>query len=119
MALLGHEIAHGVNGDSTRSFIVGSALNALEEWIVFLRGLLNHAATWGEILSGSVTWILSIPFALLQSLLAHLLWLDKQRSEYFADYLGSTISGTDAALSTRAASALLVSLRTALPTAWH
>jgi hypothetical protein len=32
-------------------------------------------------------------------LIAQLLWVDKQRSEYFADYLAATISGTDAAVS--------------------
>jgi len=99
VALLGHEVAHGINGDGTRSFIVGSALSALEELIIFLRGPLHHAATWSELLGGYVIWIISIPFASLQGLLAQLLWLDKQQSEYFADYLGSTISGTDAAVS--------------------
>jgi Zn-dependent protease with chaperone function len=99
VALLGHEVAHGVNGDGTRGFVIGSALRALDEWIVFLRGPLHHAATWGEILGGCAVWILSIPFAALQSVLAHLLWLDKQRAEYFADYLGSTVSGTSAAVS--------------------
>jgi Zn-dependent protease with chaperone function len=98
-ALLGHEVAHGVNGDGTRSFIAGSALTALDEWIGFLRGPLRHARTWSEILGGCSVWVLSIPFALVQSVLAQLFWLDKQRAEYFADYLGSTISGTAAALS--------------------
>ena len=99
VALVGHEVAHGVNRDGTRSFIVGSALNAIEEWIGFLRGSLRHAATSDEVLGGYAIWILSIPFASLQSLLAQLLWLDKQRSEYFADYLAATISGTDAVAS--------------------
>lgn len=98
LALLGHEVAHGVNGDSTRGFVVGSALRALDEWIAFLRGPLNHAVSLGELLGGYAVWILSIPFALLQGALAQLLWLDKQRAEYFADYLGSTVSGTDAAV---------------------
>jgi len=100
LALLGHEVAHGVNGDGTRGFIVSSALNALDEWISFLRGPLHHATTSIEVLGAYVTWIASIPFAAAQSLLAQLLWLDKQQAEYFADYLGSTISGTDAAIST-------------------
>jgi heat shock protein HtpX len=99
VALLGHEVAHGINGDSTRSFVVGSALDALDEWIAFLRGPLDHAVSLGELLGGYAAWSLSIPFALLQGALAQLLWLDKQRAEYFADYLGSTVSGTDAAVS--------------------
>jgi Zn-dependent protease with chaperone function len=100
VALLGHEVAHGVNGDGTRNFIVISALRALDEWIGFLRAPLHHAATIIDLITGCTTWILSIPFAALQSLLAQLLWLDKQRAEYFADYLASTVSGTDAVVST-------------------
>jgi Zn-dependent protease with chaperone function len=88
LALVGHEIAHGVNGDGTRGFIVGSAVNALNEWI----GLLWEPTHIG----GYVIWIFSIPFAAVQSLLAQLLYLDKQQAEYFADYLASTISGTEA-----------------------
>src|SRR5262249_61111144 len=38
LALIGHEIAHGVNGDGTRGFIVGSALSGLHEWIGVLQG---------------------------------------------------------------------------------
>jgi heat shock protein HtpX len=99
VALLGHEVAHGVNGDATRSVIIASALRTLDEWIAFLRNPLEHGTSWGEILGGYVLWVLSIPFAAVQSLLAQLLWLEKQRAEYFADYLGSTVSGTDAAVS--------------------
>jgi len=45
---------------------------------------------------GYFIYLLSIPFAAVQSLLAQLLCLDKQQAEYFADYLASTISGTEA-----------------------
>jgi len=99
LAVLAHEVAHGVNSDSTRGLIIGSALSALDEWIGFLLWPLRHGATSSEILAGYVTWILSVPFAALQSLLAQLLWFDSQQAEYFADYLGSTIAGTDAAVS--------------------
>jgi heat shock protein HtpX len=92
LAVLGHEIAHGVNGDGTRSFIIGSALCALDEWIGLLRGPMG--------LIGYFVWIFSVPFAAVQSLLAQLLYFDKQQAEYFADYLGSTVSGTEAAVST-------------------
>jgi Peptidase family M48 len=88
LALVGHEIAHGVNGDGTRGFIVGSAVNALNEWI----GLLREPSHIG----GYVIWIFSIPFTAVQRLLAQLLYLDKQQAEYFADFLASTISGTEA-----------------------
>src|SRR5262249_12104022 len=99
LALLGHEIAHGVNGDGTRGFIVGAAFSGLDEWIGLLRGTLPHAVSFRQGLGGYMIWTLSIPFAELQSLLAQLLWVDKQQAEYFADYLASTIAGTDAAVS--------------------
>lgn len=97
--LLGHEIGHGVNGDATRGFIVWAALRALNEWIYFLRAPFHHAETALQMVSACVPWVLSVPFALLRSVLIQLLWIDKQRAEYFADYLGSTISGTDASVS--------------------
>jgi Zn-dependent protease with chaperone function len=100
IALLSHEAAHGVNGDATRSFIVGSALEALDEWLGLLRGPLAHASVWDEMLAGYLYWILSLPVAAVQSLLAQLLWLNKQQAEYFADYLAAKIAGTDAAVST-------------------
>jgi hypothetical protein len=96
VALLGHEIAHGVNRDGTRGFIVGSALNALNEWIGLLQGPFYQATTTTERVGGYFVYVLSIPFAAVQSLLAQLLYLDKQQAEYFADYLASTISGTEA-----------------------
>src|SRR5262249_33510950 len=99
VALLGHEVAHGVNGDGTRGVVIGSALSALDQWILFLQGPLHDAATLGQTLAAPALWILSIPFAALPGLLVRLLWLDKQGAEYFADHRGSTISGTDAAVS--------------------
>lgn len=96
VAVLGHEIAHGVNRDGTRGFIVWSALNALNEWIGLLQGPFYQATTTTERVGGYFIYLLSIPFAAVQSLLAQLLCLDKQQAEYFADYLASTISGTEA-----------------------
>ena len=100
LAVIGHEIAHGVNGDGTRGFIVGSALSALDEWVGLLQGPFYQATTMTERVGGYVIWIFSIPFAAVQSLLAQLLCLDKQQAEYFADYLASTVSGTEAIMST-------------------
>jgi len=100
VALIAHEIAHGVNRDGTRNFIVSSALNALDGWISFLRAPYHHAVGVFEVLSACATWVLSYPFALAQVLLVQLLIFDKQKAEYFADYLASTISGTAAAVMT-------------------
>jgi Zn-dependent protease with chaperone function len=95
VALVAHEVAHGVNGDSTRGFIVGTALQALGEWIALFRGS-QRPLTGTEALAGYVTRIVSLPLTAIQSLLIHLLWHDKQRSEYFADHLAATIAGTAA-----------------------
>jgi heat shock protein HtpX len=99
IALLAHEAAHGVNGDATRSFFVGSALSALNEWLSLLRAPFNHAENWRELFAGYFFWVLSIPVAAVQSLLVQLLWLNKQQAEYFADYLAAGVSGTAAAVS--------------------
>jgi heat shock protein HtpX len=44
VALLAHEVAHGVNGDPNRSFFVGTAIGSLATWYGFLRpdGLIDH-----------------------------------------------------------------------------
>jgi hypothetical protein len=73
LAILAHEVAHGVNGDGTRSFVVSSALAALDQWIIYFRAPLAHAATLQAILAGYLMWILSIPFAAVQCGLAQLL----------------------------------------------
>ena len=99
LALIGHEIAHGVNGDGTRGFIVGSALSALDEWIGLLQGPFYQATTTTERVGAYVIYILSSPLAAVQVLLAQLLCFDKQQAEYFADYLASTVSGTEAMVS--------------------
>lgn len=100
LAVIGHEVAHGVNGDGTRNFLVFSALSALDDWVQFLRAPYYHAMTPAEVLSGCVTWALSYPFALMESLLVQLLYIDKQKAEYFADYLATKIVGTSAVVST-------------------
>ena len=99
LALIGHEIAHGVNGDGTRAFIVWSALSALDEWIGLLQGPFYQATTTTERVGGYFIYILSSPLAAVQVLLAQLLCFDKQQAEYYADYLASTVSGTEAMVS--------------------
>jgi hypothetical protein len=95
VALVAHEMAHGVNGDSARGFILGSALRSLDEWVGLFQGSPSPA-TGIEALAGSITRLLAFPLICLRGLLLHLLWQDKQRSEYLADYLAATVAGTDA-----------------------
>jgi Zn-dependent protease with chaperone function len=97
VALIAHEIAHGVNGDSSRGFLLGSALGALYEWIGLLRPY-HRAVTLSEVLARYILSVLSLPLILLQRLLLHLLWQEQQRAEYFADYLAARIASTPAAV---------------------
>lgn len=107
VALLGHELAHGVNGDPVRSFFVGTAIDSLVTWHHYLSpsrlntvgGRFIRRAGFEDLLAA----IVLLPFSALAWLVAyalsHLLWRESQRAEYLADYLAATVSGTPAAVS--------------------
>jgi len=86
VALIAHELAHGVNGDPVRGFYVGSAVAALARWHV----LLHPDRIWDE--EKGVAGLPAIPFNLAMamlanlarlaaSVLAHLLWRDSHEFE--------------------------------------
>jgi Zn-dependent protease with chaperone function len=104
VALIGHELAHDVNGDSARGLLVGSAVDSLVGWYVMIR----PARIWDA--EAGIPGLLMLPLNLITLVVAgfgwvgalvlsHLLWRDSQRAEYFADYLGATAGGTKAMLS--------------------
>jgi len=104
VALIAHELAHGVNGDSGRGFFVGSAIDSLGHWYVMLRP--EHLAPQelgafglAMVPANLVLLGLSALARLGAYILCHLIWQDSQRAEYMADHLESTVSGTDASLS--------------------
>lgn len=101
IALLSHEVSHGVNGDPKRSFFIGTAIDAMLKW---------HLLFYPEEIWGSQYGILSVlPNLIMLGLsslanlgaigLAQFLWMDSQRAEYLADYLATTNSGTEAMIS--------------------
>lgn len=101
VAVLAHELAHGANGDVRRSFYIGSAIGSLVQWYFVVR----PESLWAED-SGWVGFLM-IPFAALMYgvswllygvilLLEMLIYADSQRAEYLADYLASTVCGTEA-----------------------
>jgi Zn-dependent protease with chaperone function len=96
-ALIAHELAHARNGDSTRGFFVGSALNALAEWYVMLgpqeEGILATGLEW---LVNGFLWLVSRPIWWLLLLELHLLLRDAQRAEYLADLLAADVAGAPA-----------------------
>jgi|GEM_PF-378276 len=100
VALLGHELAHAVNRDLTRSYVVGTALESLQTWYYVLQpdyevaragGCLDAVAT---LISRLLLLTVASGIRLLYSGLLHLLWRNTQRAEYLADSLAATVSGT-------------------------
>jgi Zn-dependent protease with chaperone function len=104
VSLVGHELGHSVNGDASRSFFVYSAVRSLTTWSQILRpaAIWDRADGWIGFLAIPLNLIL-LGVARLAWLsaygLMHLLWRNKQRSEYLADYLAAQAGGTAAALS--------------------
>lgn len=97
VALIAHELAHARNGDSTRGFFVGGALNALAEWHQMLGPQEEGVTRTGlEPVVNLLMWVVSRPIAWLLLLELHLVLRDCQRAEYVADLLAAEVAGADA-----------------------
>jgi Zn-dependent protease with chaperone function len=104
VALLSHELAHSVNGDSARSFVVSTAIDSLATWYDFLRPAPTqtyHAQGMGALAALAAHLLMRgisrLVYFIAMGLLL-LLWRNKQRAEYLADSLAASVSGTDAML---------------------
>ena len=86
-ALVAHELAHQVNGDFTRGYWIGTAINSLLIWLGFLRQPYLQDGD-ASVLTHYVLLVLSVPVHLLFLALVQLSWNTSQRAEYLADYLG-------------------------------
>jgi Zn-dependent protease with chaperone function len=106
VALIGHEIGHGRNGDARQGLIVGSAVIGLNRLADMLNASLERDADFlaeaqaGPIswFSGMLMWLVSRPVDGLLWLEAHLLLRDMQRAEYLADALAARAAGSDATI---------------------
>jgi Zn-dependent protease with chaperone function len=103
VALIGHEIGHGRNGDVRRGLIVGSAISSLAELYYVLspggRSAARDADVWvraAEPILNALMYVLTRPVAWLLQLQAHLVWHDSQRAEYLADALAARVAGSQA-----------------------
>lgn len=101
VALLSHEIAHGINGDVTRGLVTSTAINTLITWykIVFPKRNIRFRKGYVYLLSeitDLIMLILSKIVLLIIIILVHVVYNDSQRAEYLADYIGASISGTNA-----------------------
>jgi heat shock protein HtpX len=96
VALLGHELGHGRNGDVSRGLVVGTAIDALYEIVMlgepdvftYVAPGTRHKASQASLR------LLLLPVRLLLYLQVQLLLRDRQRAEYLADHLGAVAGGT-------------------------
>jgi len=105
VALLAHEIAHGVNGDPLRSYFTATAVNTLVNWAYISRPAGIWQPFGGDM--GCIVTVFMVPVNLLllgiSNLflataygLMYLIFRDSQRAEYFADNIATTVCGTGA-----------------------
>ncbi|RKS80678.1 Zn-dependent protease with chaperone function [Motilibacter peucedani] len=103
VALLGHELAHGANGDLHDLAVVGGALTTLEAWAELLLPQRRTTtdrwhADWSEQtfwrLGG---WPLYAAVRAYAGMLELVLLRSSQRAEYYADVLAVQVAGSAAA----------------------
>lgn len=101
--LVGHEIAHDVNNDYNNSFIVGTATTTLRDLHYLLKPteIWPRAAGlngWAAVPFTLASYGLSIVMRVCAQGLEHLLWSSKQKAEYYADLLASSLAGKHSSL---------------------
>lgn len=106
VALIGHEVAHGLGKDSIRHLVIETALRTLTIWAwAFEPSMLQMdmdgnvvVVTAGEqaLFVYYLTHALAMACRGAFTLLLHLTWMDLQRGEYRADRRARRIAGTAA-----------------------
>lgn len=101
IALISHELSHGINGDVKRGSFVGGALHSLAELYNII--CPDRLFETGETISSLLFLPINIILLLLSYLIlfivyifAYLLFFDSQKAEYLADYLATKVCGTEA-----------------------
>lgn len=106
VALLAHELSHGVNGDPLRGQFLGHAVDTLAAWGTAARPLAIGQLGQG-MAAGPIVSLVGLPFELMMLAVSELLfaaargmlWLvmrESQRAEYLADLLAATVAGSAA-----------------------
>lgn len=103
VALMSHELAHGVNGDPNRGLVLRTAMSSLATaYSIFhprnRQFRLAGIATFFLFIFNVVSWILGGLIWTIGYWYSQLLWYDSQRAEYLADWLAAKTSGTEAHL---------------------
>ncbi|PRY79382.1 Zn-dependent protease with chaperone function [Yoonia maritima] len=93
LALVAHETAHFVNGDPSRTRVIGFALQMLDKWEMLLEPDFGDAAhAFAALLLLPFRWLV----ALLNETIRTLLYVQMQRAEYLADALAAEAAGGNA-----------------------
>lgn len=108
LALLGHELGHGANGDSRQGLWVGTALAALREWYYLFRpgrrmvvpgsvraSAQSGIASLGEMVARALLAVFAELTLLAHRVLTRLTLLSGRRAEYLADALSARVAGPD------------------------
>jgi Zn-dependent protease with chaperone function len=102
LAVIGHELAHQVNGDLSHGLFVAVALNTLVTWHRLLRPGPRHRTgsivDFAELLAHRFLWLLRHAVDRLYGLEVRLLFRSTQRAEYLADRLAAGIVGSSATI---------------------
>ena len=104
LALLGHELGHQVNGDTTQGVLVASAYRSLQEWrVLFYPSTHGRPVPRGQAgLAQLLLPVILLPFYLLMTGLQRFYgWLQihvSLRAEFLADDIAAQTASTKAAL---------------------
>ena len=101
LSVLAHELAHEINGDPARSFLIGSAEYTLEAWVDMLTPVRNPAFEDAGFGSGPADQIMAALADIVSLALRGLVRLrmrTSQRAEYYADLLSAKAVGYEAAV---------------------
>jgi Zn-dependent protease with chaperone function len=96
VALIAHELGHGRNGDSSRSLVVGSAVQALTQIVRTLEPDPFSGQSLIDLMVRTVTWVVAKPFQFVLWLETALFLRNSQRAEYLADRRAAEVAGTAA-----------------------
>jgi heat shock protein HtpX len=99
VALVAHEMAHRINGDPGRSFIIGNALMTLGYWRYFLTPDSHGDYDFWQMIAHIPVRIIGLLVGGLEWVLRSLLYIDSQRAEYLADFLAAKVAGGPAVTS--------------------
>ncbi|RKP51684.1 hypothetical protein D7Z26_18120 [Cohnella endophytica] len=106
VALVSHEIAHGINGDINRHSFLSTAIHTLATWHALIKperyfNTRDHSIVIaiGMFFANLLLGTLALLMYVILFAICHLNWRDSQRAEYMADACAAEVAGSEAKLS--------------------